>query len=50
VPPNTQFRFVCNQKLTETLDLSRDVDREQVLDTLGIRNLDGQDILWDLGL
>ena len=50
VPADARFRFVCNQKLTDHLDLSRDAERAQALRDLHIGELDGDDVLWDLGI
>ena len=50
VPAGARFRFVCNQKLTEGLDLSNDAVRAATLQARGVAALDGSDVDWELGL
>jgi uncharacterized protein YjbI with pentapeptide repeats len=50
VPPSTRFRFVCNQKLTAGLDLSRSDDLARALSTRGVAALNRPDVDWDLGV
>lgn len=49
LPKTTRFRFVCNQKLTDGLDLGRRDHMKRALASIGVARLDGRHVLWELG-